>query len=88
MNRLNAIDVKVLDALAAGERQKEIGRQIRRQRTAVKHRMNRIYEKLELETLKDLKKHPRIMLAQWWTSEIFRIGLEELGMLPQNRRAA
>ena len=80
---LSPIDMQVLDGLAQGKRYREIGRRTGLKVHSVKQRLQRIKS---LTSIEATQKDPRVLLAQWWTSDIFRAGLEELGLLPSNHQ--
>jgi DNA-binding NarL/FixJ family response regulator len=80
-------DLQILDGLAIGEHSRQIAKRTGFKVPHVKQRLTRLYKLLDLD-IEEPQRNWRVLLAQWWRSEIFRIGLKELGMLPQNRRAA
>lgn len=78
---LTAVDMQLLDGLAAGENTQRMAKRTGLKVTTVKQRIHRLCSICDLD-IEQPQRNWRVMLAQWWKSPLFRIGLEELGLLP------
>jgi DNA-binding CsgD family transcriptional regulator len=83
MDRLTDADVQILDELAGGDRHtnQQIAGALGYSPLYVKQRLMRMGE---IVGLNGFGINQRVLLAVWWNSPIFRIGLTELGLLPHD----
>jgi DNA-binding CsgD family transcriptional regulator len=79
MLHLSQTDVRVLDQLALGRNRKQIARALDFSEGYVEQRFQWIQE---VFGLKSFGKNVRILMVLRWISPLFRIGLEELGIMP------
>jgi DNA-binding NarL/FixJ family response regulator len=69
MRRITPREVQVLNLLAKGKNNAEIAEDLEISKRTVKAKLYNIAMKLRIESA-----HPRVLLAQYWSWPIFRIG--------------
>jgi hypothetical protein len=79
MLHLSQTDVRVLDQLAQGRNRKQIALNLGFSEGYIEQRFQWIRDVFGLA---GFGKNSRILMALRWSSPLFRIGLEELGMMP------
>jgi DNA-binding NarL/FixJ family response regulator len=80
---LSPADLRILELVAAGHNTPTIARKLRCNPKTVKFHVKKI---VRLFGVPEERNH-RVCLAVLWDSELFRAGLEELGMLHDPRRS-